>query len=48
MWLENKAGQSAFAKVFVKTLWFTGKVLTKIAPFESKALSPYIVVKGVK
>jgi SAM-dependent methyltransferase len=48
MWLENKAGQSAFAKAFVKSLWFAGKVVTKIVPFESKALSPYIVVKGTK
>ncbi|MFD2874568.1 class I SAM-dependent methyltransferase [Mucilaginibacter ximonensis] len=48
MWLENKGTQSAFAKAFVKTLWFTGKVITRIAPFESKALSPYIVVKGKK
>ncbi|WP_214072044.1 methyltransferase domain-containing protein [Mucilaginibacter sp. dw_454] len=48
MWLENKPGQSALAKAFVKTLWFAGKIVTKIAPFESKALSPYIVVKGTK
>lgn len=48
MWLENKGTQSTLAKAFVKTLWFTGKVITKIAPFESKALSPYIVVKGKK
>lgn len=48
MWLENKSHQSGFAKAFVKTLWFTGKVLTKIAPFESRALSPYIVVRGKK
>lgn len=48
MWLENKGTQSAFAKAFVKSLWFTGKVFTKIFPFESKALSPYIVVKATK
>jgi SAM-dependent methyltransferase len=48
MWLENKAEQSTLAKAFVKGLWFTGKVITKIIPFESKALSPYIVVKGIK
>jgi SAM-dependent methyltransferase len=48
MWLENKGTQSALAKAFVKSLWFAGKVLTKIAPFESKALSPYIVVKATK
>jgi hypothetical protein len=48
MWLENKSTQSALAKAFVKGLWFTGKVATMIFPFESKALSPYIVVKGIK
>jgi hypothetical protein len=29
-------------------LWFAGKVFTKIVPVESKALSPYIVLKAVK
>ncbi|GAA4904072.1 class I SAM-dependent methyltransferase [Mucilaginibacter defluvii] len=48
IWLENKAEQSALAKVFVKGLWFAGKVFTKIVPVESKALSPYIVLKAVK
>jgi len=48
MWLENKGTQSALAKAFVKGLWFAGKIITKIAPFESKALSPYIVVKATK
>lgn len=48
IWLENKAEQSALAKVFVKGLWFAGKVFTKIIPVESKALSPYIVLKAVK
>jgi SAM-dependent methyltransferase len=48
MWLENKSTQSAFAKAFVKSLWFTGKVITKIIPFESKTLSPYIVLKATK
>ncbi|MBE9586742.1 methyltransferase domain-containing protein [Mucilaginibacter sp. JRF] len=48
IWLENKAEQSALAKLFVKALWFTGKVFTKIVPIESKALSPYIVLKAIK
>jgi SAM-dependent methyltransferase len=48
MWLENKGTQSALDKAFVKSLWFTGKVFTKIFPFESKALSPYIVLKATK
>ena len=48
VWLENKAEQSAAAKLLVKTIWFAGKIATKIVPIESKSLSPYIVLKAVK
>jgi len=48
VWLENKSEQSSIAKILVKTIWFAGKIVTKIIPIESKALSPYIVVKAVK
>lgn len=48
VWLENKSQQSAVAKGIVKAIWVAGKVFTKIVPVESKALSPYIVVKAVK
>ena len=48
VWLENKSQQSTIAKALVKTIWLTGKVFTKIVPVESKALSPYIVLKAVK
>lgn len=48
IWLENRDQQSAVTKAFLKLLWLTGKVATKIVPVESKALSPYIVVKAVK
>ena len=48
VWLENKAEQSTLAKALVKTIWVAGKVFTRIVPVESKALSPYIWVKGVK
>lgn len=46
VWLENKSEQSGIAKSIVKAIWVAGKVFTKIIPIESKALSPYIVVKG--
>ena len=46
VWLENKSEQSSFAKGIVKAMWVAGKVFTKIIPVESKALSPYIVVKA--
>ncbi|HTD98549.1 MAG TPA: class I SAM-dependent methyltransferase [Mucilaginibacter sp.] len=48
IWLENMAQQSGLAKAFLKVLWLTGKVATKIVPVESKSLSPYIVVKATK
>jgi len=48
IWLENRAEQSSLAKAFLKVLWLTGKVATKIVPLESKSLSPYIVVKATK
>lgn len=48
IWLENRAEQSALTKAFLKILWLTGKVATKIVPVESKSLSPYIVVKATK
>jgi SAM-dependent methyltransferase len=46
IWLENRAEQSSLTKVFLKTLWLAGKVATKIVPVESKAMSPYIIVKA--
>jgi len=48
VWLENKAEQSTLAKALVKTIWVVGKIFTRIVPVESKVLSPYIWVKGVK
>ena len=48
VWLENKSAQSLIAKGIVKTIWLAGKVFTKIVAVESKALSPYIVLKATK
>jgi len=48
VWLENRSEQGGLVKTLVKTIWLAGKVFTKIVPVESKALSPYIVVKAVK
>jgi trans-aconitate methyltransferase len=48
VWLENKSEQSKLAKAVVKTIWWAGKIATKIVPVESKSLSPYIVLKAVK
>lgn len=46
IWLENKEKQPGFVKGFVKGLWFAGKVWSKMCPFESRVLSPYIVLEG--
>jgi SAM-dependent methyltransferase len=48
IWLENREQQTGLVKAFIKALWFTGKIATKIIPVESKVLSPYIVLKAVK
>ncbi|TSD63929.1 class I SAM-dependent methyltransferase [Inquilinus sp. KBS0705] len=46
VWLENKSEQTGWAKGIVKAIWVAGKAFTRIVPVESKALSPYIVVKA--
>jgi SAM-dependent methyltransferase len=48
IWLENNEQQSGLTKAFLNTLWFAGKIATKIIPVESKGLSPYIVLKAIK
>lgn len=48
VWLENRLEKSALTKAFLKTLWLTGKIATKIIPIESKLLSPYIVLTATK
>lgn len=47
-WLENRDQKSKLVRAFVKTIWFTGKVITKVIPIESRRLSPYIVLKAEK
>lgn len=47
-WLENWNQQTNLTKVFFKLAWFAGKVFTKIIPFESKALSPYLLIEAKK
>lgn len=48
VWLENKDQKSGITKAFIKSIWFIGKVVTKLLPFESKFLSPYIVLEARK
>ncbi len=48
VWLENEKQKSVLVRLFKKSVWLSGKVLTKLIPFESKALSPYIVLTAKK
>lgn len=48
VWLENESQKSSGVRLFKKLIWLSGKVFTKIIPFESKGLSPYIIVIAKK
>jgi SAM-dependent methyltransferase len=48
VWLENEDQRSAGVRLFKKAVWLAGKVFTKIIPFESKNLSPYIILVAKK
>ena len=47
-WLENREEKSGLTKFFVKSIWYAGKIATKMVSIESKILSPYIVLKATK
>ncbi|HEY0897157.1 MAG TPA: class I SAM-dependent methyltransferase [Sphingobacteriaceae bacterium] len=47
VWLENRKEKSALTKAFIKALWYAGKIPAKILGFESRALSPYIILEAV-
>ncbi len=46
VWLENKHQKSGLTKAFIRIIWFIGKAFTKLIPFESKYLSPYIILEA--
>lgn len=48
VWIENKEEKSSLTRAFVKAIWYTGKISSKILGFESKALSPYIILHAKK
>ncbi|RYG18290.1 MAG: methyltransferase type 12, partial [Chitinophagaceae bacterium] len=48
VWLENEPQKSAGVRLFKKLVWLSGKVFTKIIPFESQSLSPYIILEAKK
>jgi len=48
VWLENKEKKSLLTKLFIKAIWLSGKVVTRIIPVESRIFSPYIVLEAKK
>jgi trans-aconitate methyltransferase len=48
VWLEDENQKPLWQRKLVKAIWFVGKVFSKIIPFESKLLSPNIVLIGQK
>lgn len=48
LWLENEKNKPAGVRLLKKSLWFAGKVFTKVFAFNSKQLSPYIILEARK
>ncbi|MFN3589476.1 MAG: class I SAM-dependent methyltransferase [Spirosomataceae bacterium] len=48
VWLEEANCHPLWVRGLVKGIWVAGKVITKIFPFDSKWLSPYIVLEAKK
>ncbi|ODS83572.1 MAG: methyltransferase type 12 [Cytophagaceae bacterium SCN 52-12] len=48
LWLENPETQPLWVRAFMKLTWLPLKVFFKIFPFNSRAFSPYIVIRAVK
>ena len=48
LWLEQEKEKPMAVRALKKILWIGGKVLTKVFPFNSKQLSPYIIVEARK
>ncbi|TKC05205.1 class I SAM-dependent methyltransferase [Pedobacter frigoris] len=48
LWFENESQKPAAVRILKKTMWLAGKVFTKIIPFDSRQLSPYIILEARK
>ncbi|HXI00419.1 MAG TPA: class I SAM-dependent methyltransferase [Sphingobacteriaceae bacterium] len=46
VWLENQKQHTPLTRTLVKLLWYAGKIPTKLFGFESRMLSPYIILLG--
>lgn len=44
VWLENRSQKSLAVRAFVKSIWIAGKIFSKLVPFQSRLLSPYILI----
>ncbi|MES2651534.1 MAG: class I SAM-dependent methyltransferase [Bacteroidota bacterium] len=48
VWLENEREKSFGVRILKKSIWLTGKLFTKVFAFDSKQLSPYIILEAKK
>jgi SAM-dependent methyltransferase len=48
VWLENEKQKAIGIRLLKKSIWIAGKLLTKLIPFDSKQLSPYIILEARK
>nr|WP_068892867.1 methyltransferase domain-containing protein [Pedobacter panaciterrae] len=48
LWLENEQQKPAGIRLLKKSMWLAGKIFSKIFPFNSKQLSPYIILEARK
>ncbi|WP_158798579.1 bifunctional 2-polyprenyl-6-hydroxyphenol methylase/3-demethylubiquinol 3-O-methyltransferase UbiG [Pedobacter sp. L105] len=48
LWLEDEKNKPAGVRLFKKSVWLLGKVFTKVFPFNSRQLSPYIILEARK
>ncbi len=48
LWLENEKQKSVGVRLLKKSLWLAGKLFTTVFAFDSKLLSPYIVLEAKK
>jgi SAM-dependent methyltransferase len=48
IWLEDEKNKPLQVRLFKKAAWIAGKMFTKLLPFNSKQLSPYIILEARK
>lgn len=48
IWLENEKQKSIAVRMLKKSIWLAGKLFIKVFAFNSKQLSPYIIIEAKK